>query len=62
MHRQISFTFGVLLACLLATCATTPSMPQATAPPQETVRGPAGVEATPMPASFPLSEPGPYFT
>jgi len=61
MREKLSLrlTVGVLLACLLASCATAGSMPPAATPPP-----PAGlatsVEATPHPVPLPLSQPGPY--
>ncbi len=57
MHRSILGTFGLFLACLLVSCgAATPVPPTATAP-QPT---PTAPQATLTPATFPLSEPGPY--
>jgi hypothetical protein len=67
MTRPMSFAFGLLLACLLASCATAPSVlpaatiAQATATLQEAVDEIADAEATPKPAAFPLSKPGPYY-
>jgi hypothetical protein len=68
MTRPMSFAFGLLLACMLASCATAPSVlptatiSQATATLQDAVDEIAEAEATPKPAAFPLSKPGPYYT
>ena len=67
MIRRMSFALGLLLACVLASCATAPSVlpaatiAQATATLQEAVDEIAEAEATPKPAAFPLSKPGPYY-
>jgi predicted dienelactone hydrolase len=57
--HKINLTFGVLLACLLASCATPTSIPPTASMPQS-AGNPVGVAFTQEPAPLPLSEPGPY--
>jgi predicted dienelactone hydrolase len=68
MRRIAEFTVAMLVTGLLASCGTpapippTPlptSVPPTTTSPQETEEA-EGAEATPEPAPYPLTEPGPY--
>jgi predicted dienelactone hydrolase len=59
MNQLIRFTFGVLLACLLVSCATPTSVPPTATTPQ-TTGNVVGVAVSQEPVPLPLSEAGPY--
>jgi hypothetical protein len=67
MSRLTRFSFGLLLAWMLASCGTpatvqpTATMPQATATTQQVAEEAVGAALTQESAPFPFLEPGPYY-
>ena len=59
MKQLIRFTFGVLFACMLVSCAPPTSVPPTATVPRATEET-NGATGTDEPARLPLSDPGPY--